>query len=680
MSQGQLSLGRTGSERFGDAAQWLLWSVRVGLLLVMLTPLVVTDSTLFPYVVGKALYARVMIEVSFGLWVLLLLISPQHMPRRSWVLAAFAIWVLVSAAAALMGASSTRSMWSTYERMGGVVDLLHWLAFVVMAASVFRTWAHWRWVLTISIGVCLLIAMLGIGQRYGLVESTVLASSSGRLEATLGNSGYLAQYMLVSVLFACALLVSSLGGNSAKSQDDRGGTRALRRGRRARRRARAESREQTFNSLVWLQTLWIVAIMLGLWAMWLTNARSGILALIVAFVVFTVAALVWSRARFALWVIGVGFTALLILTLLVLLFEPSDVSQDRLRQPGTIERLATTGHEQVDYSLQARVAAHVAGYHMFMERPLLGWGPENFFVSWGRYIDWETAQRETFDNAHNKLLGELTEKGALGLATYTLVWLAMLRAIVMLIVRREGWEQQGVIVFGAAMVAYISNNVFLFDTPVALMQFGIIGGLVVAAERWARAHDKKAEQGWLPNGVRERLRDRISGIGGGDAWRKAFGALLGTAVVAGVAMLVMVNARIYEGSVETVKMLRASEWDERLVHYEEAVAAFPGLANRSRLYFITEGGLSLEPDMTHEDVQQLAEVVEDAATEALALEPSNWLIAEATVNFYHAAGAWDRAYLEQARGYIDLMAMLAPNLVDGKELYLRQDRLEQISE
>ena len=87
------------------AARALLWAVRIGLALVMLTPLVVTTDTVFPYVVGKALYARAVIAVTFALWLPLIFFYPRWRPRFSWVIAAFALWLAVSAISAFTGVS-----------------------------------------------------------------------------------------------------------------------------------------------------------------------------------------------------------------------------------------------------------------------------------------------------------------------------------------------------------------------------------------------------------------------------------------------------------------------------------------------------------------------------------------------------------------------------------------------
>ena len=60
------------------AEKALLYSIWVGIFFLLLMPLVVTTQTIFPYIVGKAIYARVIIEILFGIWVVLAYISPSY--------------------------------------------------------------------------------------------------------------------------------------------------------------------------------------------------------------------------------------------------------------------------------------------------------------------------------------------------------------------------------------------------------------------------------------------------------------------------------------------------------------------------------------------------------------------------------------------------------------------------
>ena len=120
-----------------DTGHLLLWTVRAGILLVMAMPLILSNDTLFPFIVGKAIYARSVIEVTFGVWLLLIFFYPRYRPSRSLILAALAVWLLVSLVAGFTGVSTVRSLWSTYERMQGIVDLAHWFVFIAMTGRSF---------------------------------------------------------------------------------------------------------------------------------------------------------------------------------------------------------------------------------------------------------------------------------------------------------------------------------------------------------------------------------------------------------------------------------------------------------------------------------------------------------------------------------------------------------------
>ena len=128
-----------------DLEKPLLFLIRICILLVLVTPLIVTTAplpqdmqTFYPYIVGKALYSRLMIIISLALWLILIINRTEYRPKKSWILSAFTIFLLMSLIASLFGVSPIRSFWSTYERMQGMIDLIHWFAFVVVAVSVFR--------------------------------------------------------------------------------------------------------------------------------------------------------------------------------------------------------------------------------------------------------------------------------------------------------------------------------------------------------------------------------------------------------------------------------------------------------------------------------------------------------------------------------------------------------------
>ena len=142
--------------------------MRLLLLGVLFMPLIVSTSTFFPFVVGKAVYSRIMIELAFILWLPIIVTSREFRLPKNLILIAMAIYILVSIVSAIFGVSFNASFWSTYERMQGLLDLIHWFAYSLMLISLFRTFGHWKLLLSINLFVSILVCLLGIAQYAGL--------------------------------------------------------------------------------------------------------------------------------------------------------------------------------------------------------------------------------------------------------------------------------------------------------------------------------------------------------------------------------------------------------------------------------------------------------------------------------------------------------------------------------
>ena len=262
-------------------------NVKTAIALTMLAPLIVMTAplpgTFFPFIVGKALYARTLIEIAFGLWVVLALRSPSNRAPRSRLLPIFALYVLVVLLASLLGVSPQRSLWSTYERMQGFVDLAHWFAFTWVLASVFRSWNDWRWLLNFNLGVSAFMGLLGLGQHYQfglIVDQLSYLKATTRLDITLGNATYVGAYMMVNVLIGLGFLARSFLRPAIPAP-----SRPAER-RRSRRRRRPKEEQGISPEMAWV-ALWIAAVTAGAFILAINGAWSIIIALAVGLVAVT---------------------------------------------------------------------------------------------------------------------------------------------------------------------------------------------------------------------------------------------------------------------------------------------------------------------------------------------------------------------------------------------------------
>ena len=178
--------------------RFLVTSIKILSSLVLLTPLIVmTDPlppTFFPFIVGKALYARTLIEILVGLSIVLILRYPRYRPKWSWLLTIMIMYLGIVLLASSMGVSPQRSIWSTYERMSGWIDIAHWYFYAAVLICSHRKFVDWTRLFNFNLAISLILGFLGLTQYYGVGLLPYL-QEGGRIEITLGNPTYVGAYM-----------------------------------------------------------------------------------------------------------------------------------------------------------------------------------------------------------------------------------------------------------------------------------------------------------------------------------------------------------------------------------------------------------------------------------------------------------------------------------------------------
>ena len=418
----------------------LRWTVIGAIFLLTLIPFLVPQSLFFPFITGKNFAFRILVEVMAAGWLALALVYPQYRPRRSWILATFAIFVAIIALADAFGAYPFKSFWSNYERMDGWVTLAHLFMLVVVASSMLNTEKLWRAFFQTTLGVSVAVAGYGFLQLFGVASLTAGFSSLSRLDATFGNPIYLAVYMLFHA-FIAALLWAQAWSKSAP------GTR--------------------FGfSLGYGAVLVIDCIVLLL-----TATRGTILGLIGgAFVTAVLIALFGRDASPRLAKASLG----MIVGLVVLaggFFFVRDAAW--VQNVSFLQRLATISTS--DSTTKARFYNWGMAWEGVKERPLLGWGQENYAVVFDKYYDPRMYSAEPwFDRVHNIVFDWLVAGGILGLLGYLSIFAAALVAL---------WHRTKVTpaftvvessILTGVLAGYFFHNLFVFDNVTSYMLFGLV--------------------------------------------------------------------------------------------------------------------------------------------------------------------------------------------------------------
>lgn len=178
------------------------------LFLVPLFPLIVADNLFFPFITGKAFAFRIIVEAAFALWLILLYKDRQYAPRWNSLTILVTVFTLAALVADLLGVNAIRSLWSNNERMEGWMTIVHLWAYFILLTSMFKPanggtkW--WTRYFNMTIAVAVVISLYGIAQLAGWAA---IHQGSSRLDASLGNSEYLAVYMLIHAFLAAYLAV-----------------------------------------------------------------------------------------------------------------------------------------------------------------------------------------------------------------------------------------------------------------------------------------------------------------------------------------------------------------------------------------------------------------------------------------------------------------------------------------
>ena len=628
---------------------WLRFGVLAGIGLLLLTPFVLSLGTIFPFVVGKAVWSRSVIAVVFALWAVLALANPACRPQRSWVLVALAAGLAVSLLAACFGVSFQRSLWSSYERMQGVVDGAHWMALAVVLVSVLRTGAAWRLLLMASAGAGTAMACLVIARHYELAVpfyGAVPEQYLPRVSGPLGNPIYLSAYLLANLMLALALAVRAwLTPAPPATSAAAPKTRAERR-RRANRREKAPAERGARPASGRLAGLaWAVAAGLHLWGMGLAGSVGGFAGLFAAVVFVVAAAAFLARRRTRRIAVGV----LAALAVLAIGAGIRFVHPDRTALPGIDHpavRYVATVHLQRP-GVQSRLAAWEAGLEGFAARPVLGWGPENFVAVFGRFASGYGAVTQPHDQAHGKLVEVAATTGAAGVAAYLGLWALALLAVWRGVRGMQAGDRALALGVGGALAGTLAQSQFLFDTSSGSLQTIVLLAFAAGLEARAFAQSHRPR---LP----ARLSARCAVLLGGRRARIALGA---AAVALAVGTLTVQQGILAAADVRHLPA--RGTWSAMA----GGIEGFRPLANTWRWVLFNALG-DHWPRLRAENgpgARKLLDWASREAAEVVRTEPRSWRIQQSIARMYHAAAASDPQYAAPARRYLERARAFAPN-------------------
>ena len=431
--QKQKQKGKVVQQTESGAQQVARWVALGALFLVPLAPLIVAGSWVwpfnffFPFITPKAFYFRILVEIAVVAWAVLAILDRQYRPRYSLVGAvvlAFILWMFVADAFAV---NAQKAFWSNFERMEGWVLLAHLGGFFVAASAVLRVEKKWRaWFLT-SLGVGVFVSLYAFFQLIDPKDFPIHQGST-RIDASLGNSAYLAIYLLFNVFIALWLALTERSA--------------------------------------WLKwSLITFAVVEGV-LIFFTGTRGAVLGLVGALALAAALTALTAGRRAREWAAG----ALVLLIVLAGSFYFARNSAF-VQETYILDRVA--GISLAEGSTRFRIWD--MAWEGFLVRPVTGWGQEGFNYVFNRFYNPALyGQEPWFDRAHNAFIDWLVAGGAPGF----LLFLALFGSAFWLLWTRSELSRPERIALTAALAGYAVHDFFVFDNLFSYIYFFAILALI----------------------------------------------------------------------------------------------------------------------------------------------------------------------------------------------------------
>jgi O-antigen ligase len=401
----------------------------LGVFAIPFIPLIISNSLFFPFITGKNFTFRIIVEIIFAAWIILALYDVKYRPKWSWILGSFTALIGIMAVANVFAESPGMSFWSNFERMEGLVTLIHAWAYFLVAACILTTDTLWNRFFNTTFVSSLILTLYAFAQLSGNIT---INQGGWRLDGTLGNSAYMAIYMLFNVFLAILMLV----------------------------RSKSNGARYFYIALAVLFTYLLIQ----------TATRGTILGLVGGLGVTTAYIALFMKNHPHVRKVGAGALIVLVVVVsLFIVFRKSSFIQDNPYLGRVANITLSEGN--------VRFKVWNMAYEGFKERPILGWGQSGFSYVFNANYDPSIYFAEAwYDRVHNIFFDWLIAGGVLGAIAYFGIYVAALYYLFIrpLLRNDESFTvtERGVLL--GLLAGYLFHNIFVFDNIVSYIYYGTI--------------------------------------------------------------------------------------------------------------------------------------------------------------------------------------------------------------
>ena len=385
-----------------------------GIIASLLIIFCVFKDLLFPFITSKQLPFNIIMEFLLAIWLVFIFRYPEYRPKKNFISYGLIAYFAAILASCFVSVDFNLSFWGDAERMLGFFHLAHFLIFYFVLITVFRTWKDWSSLFISSVVIATLVSLIGLLGKNPY--------------STIGNTAYVSGYLIFSIYFVILLFFRS-------------------RDKQAR----------------WL---YLAPLIIMLWEFKNMHTSGAIIGLGVSFLLL-ILLVGLSHVNKKVRRISLVVFILAVIALAGVFSQ----SNSAWFQKSFLKNLTS---QKVTF--QTRLISWRGAAADFKNHPVFGTGFGNYAIIFdkhftSKFYDYTTGDTY-FDRAHNNIIDIVSTTGAVGLATYLSILVAVLYYLgkeFKLNGKRTSGDFNGlnnleIIIITSLIAAYFIQNLAIFDS------------------------------------------------------------------------------------------------------------------------------------------------------------------------------------------------------------------------
>jgi O-antigen ligase len=441
-------------------------------IVALLTPFFVDIQSYFPFIIGKATAFRIIVGLMLLIWSLWMFGS-RHSEKKfifsaNSLIKAVILFGVIVFISALFGVNFYYSFFSGNERMEGVLGIWYFISFFLIIATVFD-YLEIEKILKAQIFISLFYSFLSLLFFLGIAQVFVKVTSN-RLIGYTGNPSFFAVYLLFNAFLALYVYF----------------------------------RQYNFDKKLF--NWWLIPFFIQSLLLFATLTRGSMMGYLVSIILIALAIIFLSKDKIILPLKKIAIVFLISITALSI-FTFAGKNTDFVKNNQILSRFSSIS--LTDPTAKSRIFSAGTAWKSFLQKPLFGWGQENYEAAYTTNFNPEVLKHLPedfyFDRAHNKPMEVLATNGIFGFLSYLSIFgiafyfLNKLR-------KKQEWFLPS-LALGGCLIGYFVQNIFIFDFHESYLMFFLVLGFIASLSSVAFSpsskdslamvnednHDKKAQ-------------------------------------------------------------------------------------------------------------------------------------------------------------------------------------------